>query len=59
MSLDDIKSLAKAGVSDEVIISQIRATGTLFRLSTQNILDLKDSGVSQPVIDFMIKTVAP
>lgn len=56
LSLADIKALSRAGVSDEVIISQIRQSRTAYRLSTAEIIDLKDSGVSQRVIDFMINT---
>lgn len=56
MSLPDIKMLAKSGVSDEVILSQIRNSHTVYRLSAVDILDLKDAGVSEKVIDFMINT---
>jgi hypothetical protein len=56
MSLADIKMLAKAGVSDEVILSQIRNSRTVYHLSAAEILDLKDAGVSEKVIDFMIDT---
>jgi hypothetical protein len=56
LGVADIKALAKAGVSDEVIISQIRSSRVAFRLTTAEIIDLKDSGVSQKVIDFMINT---
>lgn len=56
LGLADIKALAKAGVSDEVIISQIRNSRTVYRLTTAEIIDLKDTGVSQRVIDFMINT---
>jgi hypothetical protein len=52
----DVKALVKAEVSDEVIISQIKNTRSVFRLTTAEIIDLKDSGVSQRVIDFMINT---
>lgn len=58
MGLADIKALAKAGISDEVIISQIRASRTVYHLSTAEILDLKEAGVSNRVIDFMINTAA-
>jgi len=50
----DVKAMAKAGVSDEVIMSQIRSSRAVYRLTTAEIIDLKDSGVSQRVIDFMI-----
>jgi hypothetical protein len=56
LGLADIKALAKAGVSDEVILSQIRNSHVVYRLTTAEIIDLKDSGVSNRVIDFMINT---
>lgn len=56
LGLADIKALAKAGVSDEVIVSQIRNSRVVYRLTTAEIIDLKDSGVSEKVIDFMINT---
>jgi len=52
----DIKALSKAGVADEVILSQIRNCRVVYRLTTADILDLRDAGVSQKVIDFMINT---
>jgi len=52
----DVKALSKAGLSDEVIISQIRNSRSVYRLSTAEIIDLKDAGVSLPIIDFMINT---
>jgi hypothetical protein len=57
-SVADIKMLAKGGISEEVILSQIRNSHAAYRLSTADILDLKDSGVSEKVIDFMINTAA-
>jgi hypothetical protein len=56
LGLADVKMLAKSGLSDEVIISQIRASRTVYHLSAPEILDLKDNGVSENVIDFMINT---
>jgi outer membrane lipoprotein SlyB len=56
LGLADIKALAKAGVSDEVILSQIRNSHVVYHLTTAEIIDLKDSGVSNRVIDFMINT---
>ena len=56
MSLADIKMLARSGISDEVILSQIRNSHTVYHLSAAEILDLKDAGVSEKVIDFMINT---
>ncbi len=56
LGLADIKALARAGVSDDIIISQIRQARVVYRLSTAEIIDLKEAGVSNIVIDFMINT---
>jgi hypothetical protein len=56
LTVADVKALVKAGISDDLIISQIRNSRTIYRLSTADILDLKNSGVSEKVIDFMINT---
>ncbi len=56
LTVDDIKKMSKADLSDTAIISQIDATHSVFYLSTAEIIDLKQLGVSQKVIDYMIKT---
>jgi uncharacterized protein YcfJ len=56
LGLADVKAMAKAGVSDDVIISQIRTSRTIYRLSAADIIDLHNCGVSQKVIDYMINT---
>jgi outer membrane lipoprotein SlyB len=56
LSVDDIKKMSKAGLSDDVINNQIDATHSVFQLSTADIVDLKKSGVSQRVINHMIQT---
>ena len=56
LTITDIKALAKAGVSDDLIISQIRNSRTIYQLRTMDIVDLKNAGVSEKVIDFMINT---
>ena len=52
----DVESLSKAGVSDEVIISQIRNSRTVYHLTASDIIGLKNAGVSEKVINFMINT---
>lgn len=59
LDVQDIKDMSKAGVRDDVIISQIQATGSEFHLTTADIIDLKNSGVSQKVINAMIKSGNP
>jgi hypothetical protein len=58
LGVADVKALAKAGVSDEVILSQIRNSHAVYRLSTADIIDLKEGGVSENIIDFMINTAS-
>ncbi|MCG3149016.1 MAG: hypothetical protein PCFJNLEI_02468 [Verrucomicrobiae bacterium] len=59
MSTAEVKALVKAKLSDEVIISQIRSSRTVFHLKTDEIIELRDSGVSEDVIKFMINTANP
>ena len=56
LSVADVKALAQAGVSDDVIISQIRNSHTVYHLGAADIIDLRNAGVSNPVIDCMINT---
>lgn len=56
VSVPEVKSMAKAGLSDQLIISQIQNSRTVYSLSTTEIIDLKTSGVSEKVIDYMINT---
>ena len=56
LSVTDVKELARAGVGDELIISQIRNSRSIYRLNTAEIIGLKDAGVSENIIDFMINT---
>ena len=56
LTVADVKALAKAGISDELIISQIRNSRTVYHLNTADIIALRDAGVSDRVIDFMINT---
>lgn len=56
LSITDIKALAKANISDDVIIAQITTTHTGFHLTSSDIIDLRDAGVSDRVINFMINT---
>ncbi len=56
LDIDDIKEMTKAGIRDDVIISQIQATGSQFYLTSNDIIDLKEFGVSQRVINAMIRS---
>jgi outer membrane lipoprotein SlyB len=56
LSVADVKALAKAGISEDVIISQIKISRTVFHLSAADIIDMRDSGVSDRVVNYMINT---
>ena len=56
VTIDDIVSMTKAMISDDLIISQIRNSRTIYHLKTADIIALKRSGVSERVINFMINS---
>ena len=56
LGVADIKAMARAGVADDVIISQIIGSHTVFHLSAAEIIDLHNSGVSDRVVNYMINT---
>ena len=56
MTIDDIISLSQAQLPDDVLINQIIASDAVFSLSVSDILKLKEAGVSDEVILFMIRT---
>ncbi len=50
LGITDVATLAQQHISDDVIISQIRTTGSSYHLSPTDIQWLKESGVSDRVI---------
>jgi hypothetical protein len=56
LSLQDIVQMRNSGISDTVIINQIRTTGSVYHLSSQEIVWLQQQGVSEPVITEMQAT---
>lgn len=53
LTLNDVIKLSQGGVSDDAIISYLRATKSTYHLSQTQVRRLQDSGVSQRVINFM------
>lgn len=58
LSVSDIKAMAKAGVGDDIIINQINNTHSAYNLDANAIIDLKNAGVSDKVITYMMNTGA-
>jgi len=56
LGIEDVKALAKAGLSDDLIISQIRSSGTVYHFNAADIIQLKNAGVGEKVIAYMINT---
>ena len=56
LGVADVKALVKAGLSEEVILNQIRNSRVVYHLTAVEIIDMKESGVSERVINFMINT---
>jgi hypothetical protein len=56
LGVTDVANMVAQGLSDQIIINQIRTTRTVFHLSTSDISYLKQSGVSDPVIVEMQNT---
>ena len=56
LSVEDIKAMSKIGCPADVIIAQVRNSHTVFHLTANAIIDLKNAGVSDQVIDFLIST---
>jgi hypothetical protein len=56
LTLADVKVMARIGFSSDVVITLVRNSRTVFHLDASAIIDLKNSGVSEQVIDFLIST---
>jgi uncharacterized protein YcfJ len=56
LSIRDIEKMSDAGISDDKIIGTIDATGSVYRLTSSDVAELKSAGVSQRVIDYMLQT---
>lgn len=53
--LDEIAQLSKAGISDNVILTYIKDSPTAYNLNAQDIIKLRDNGVSPEVTAALIQ----
>ncbi len=58
MGLQDVVTLTRNGTSDEIIINEVRTSGTVYHLSGDEIVWLKQNGVHDCVIEAMQATAA-
>jgi len=56
LAVADVKAMVASHVSDDVIISQIQNTRSVYHLSAADIIDLHNTGVSEKVVQYMINT---
>ena len=56
MTIEDIIKISKTKLDSEIIIRQIEITHSKFKLETQDIIRLKNEGVEDDVIEYMIGT---
>ena len=55
MTKEDVITLTKAGVGNDVIMKMINTTGSTFQLHTPDVVALKQSGVADTVIHAMLQ----
>jgi hypothetical protein len=54
LTIEDILSLSKAGLSDETIITRVKRNGQPFDLNGDEIVELKKKGISEIVIRYLL-----
>jgi hypothetical protein len=59
VSKEDIKKLAGAGISDDVILSYVKANGPVAKLSAEDVVELKQAGASEKVLTAILAGPAP
>ena len=59
VTVDDVVSMTKAGVADELISSQIRSRGVARPITAQDVIVLQQQGVSPQAIQTMQSTPVP
>jgi hypothetical protein len=59
LSVEDVVTMVKSGLSDELIITAIKSKAKPFDLSTAEIIELKDLGVRQIIIEYLLDPAKP
>ncbi len=54
LGITDVAQMTQNHITDDVIVTQIRATGSVFRLSSTDTIWLKQQGVSDAVVQEML-----
>jgi hypothetical protein len=56
LTLAQIKEMTARGVSDETILSALRASRAVYRLTSKDVMELQEAKVSPAVIDYLLIT---
>jgi hypothetical protein len=56
LTVEDVVALSAAGLGDEAIVAKVKASGTRFDLSTNEMIALRGKGVSGPVLAAMLSS---
>ena len=56
LTLTQIKEMTVKGVSDETILTALRASRVIYKLTSKDVLDLQAAKVSPAVIDYLLST---
>ncbi len=59
LSVEDVVKLTQTGLSEELIVTKIKKNAKAFDLSTDEILELKNLGVNETVIKFLLDPSQP
>ena len=56
LSISEVLALHQQGLADAEIIQRIAQSGAVYPLSSEDVLRLREAGVSPAVVDFMLNT---
>jgi len=59
LTIEEIVKLTRAGLAEEIIVTEIKKNGKGFDLSTEELLDLKKEGVSDSIIKCLLDPSQP
>ena len=55
-TLEQIKEMSDKGVSEEIILTTLRAARAVYTLTSKEVVELQQAGVSQTIIDYLLST---
>ena len=59
LTVEDVVKLVKAGVTEELVITRLKRYNKPFDLNSDEILELKNSGVSETIIRYLLDPTLP